>query len=57
VSLQTLWHLRWYPGAPNRIDVIVSVDTTAPEVIKAIEQAADKTGIELERIRVEEEPE
>lgn len=38
----------WSPG------VLLIVDTTAPAVLEAIERAAERYGIELERVEEEE---
>ena len=37
-----------------KLNVVLSVDTTAPLVVAAIEYAAAKNGIELERIEEDE---
>lgn len=45
MTARTMWRLR---GAD--FDVQLVVDTTAPEVVAAIEQAARQNGLELERV-------
>jgi hypothetical protein len=47
---RTVWRLKAIPSWPTYLDVQVVVDTTAPMVVKAIEQAAEAHGIELEKI-------
>jgi hypothetical protein len=46
----TTWRLTRIPDWPNELDIRVVVDTTAPLVIAAIEQAAERQGLELERV-------
>jgi hypothetical protein len=47
--MKTTWKIKGLPNWPNRIDVQLSVDTTAQPVIDAIELAAKLNGIVLER--------
>jgi hypothetical protein len=50
-ALRTRWLLRRVPDWPNDVAVELVVDTTAPTVVEAIEQAAASNGIELQRMR------
>ena len=43
-------------GRPMRVDVRLSVDTTARAVVRAIERAAASHGVTLERVKQKEEP-
>jgi len=49
---RTAWRLRAIDGVPRLrgLDVQLTVDTTAPAVVDAIETAAALHGIELERV-------
>jgi hypothetical protein len=46
----TAWRLVRVPDFPNRLDIQLVVDTTAPAVVEAIEEAAKRNGIVLERM-------
>ena len=48
--LQTTWRLTQIPTLPQRLQITLVVDTTAPAVIEAVEKAAARHGIWLERI-------
>lgn len=51
--LQTRWRLSAIAGNAWRnddLDLTLTVDTTAPVVVNAIERAAERHGVELERI-------
>jgi hypothetical protein len=48
--LQTRWRIVSVPHLPNTLDVLVVVDTTARPIITAIEDAATRAGIVLERV-------
>jgi hypothetical protein len=45
----TRWRLTQTPGRP-RLELELVVNTTAPAVVDAIEQAAARAGVELERL-------
>jgi pyrrolidone-carboxylate peptidase len=47
---RTVWRLVRVPEWPNRINVEMVVDTTADAVVAAIEEAAARNGIALERV-------
>ena len=53
MSLATRWRIAGVPQLPQSLNVYLTVDTTAPAVISAVEQAAYMYGIALVR---EEEP-
>jgi cell division ATPase FtsA len=53
-QLRTVWRLVRVPELAQRLDVELVVDTTAPAVVEAIEAAAERAGVELERVGVEE---
>jgi len=46
---RTTWQIRGLPNWPSKIQVELSVDTTAKPVLDAIETAAKLNGIDLER--------
>lgn len=48
--LQTRWRIRTLPNWPGTLDVMIVVDTTARPVVTAIEDAATRAGIVLERV-------
>jgi hypothetical protein len=48
--MQTRWRIRAVPDLPQRLDVELIVDTEAPAVIQAIEEAAATNGVQLERL-------
>jgi hypothetical protein len=49
-TLETRWRIVGLPDWPNRVDVVLTVDTTAPVVVDAVERAADCAGVELWRL-------
>jgi hypothetical protein len=54
---RTVWRIRGidFPGRFASLDVQLVVDTTAAEVIDAIETAAGLNGIQLERVDYNDE--
>jgi hypothetical protein len=46
---QTVWRIVAIADTAFRLDVPLVVDTTAPAVVEAIEEAASKNGITLKR--------
>jgi hypothetical protein len=50
----TVWRITGLEGW-GRLDVLLIVETTATGVVAAIEQAAERQGIELERVEPEDE--
>jgi hypothetical protein len=53
---RTAWRVVGVPDFPNRLDVMLVVDTTAPAVIDALEAAAAGAGVRLERVELGPEP-
>jgi hypothetical protein len=49
----TAWRIVGLPNRPG-LDVRLSVETTAPAVVEAIEKAAAASGVELERVESSE---
>jgi hypothetical protein len=50
--LNTVWRITGLEGW-GRLDVLLVVETTAPQVVAAIEAAAAANGIELEQVEPE----
>lgn len=48
---RTVWRLVGYPEWPGKLDVELTVDTAAPEVVEAVERAAAANGLELVRVQ------
>lgn len=48
--LQTRWRIRAVPDWPNVVNVELVVDTTASPIVDAIERAASRAGVRLERL-------
>ena len=46
----THWRIVGMDDWPNRLNISLVCDTTAPSVIEAIEKAAESNGIELVRV-------
>jgi hypothetical protein len=44
----TVWRITGLPGVHVNVDVTLTVDTTSPIVIAALEHACDEYGIRLE---------
>jgi hypothetical protein len=55
VKLSTRWLILHVPDWPSRLSVELSVDTVSKSVVEAIEQAAERNGIELRRLPEEVE--
>lgn len=53
--MKTIWRLEAVPELPQRLDIKLVVDTTAPAVVEAIEEAAAQNGVLLVRETEEEE--
>jgi hypothetical protein len=47
---QTQWRLTQIPDVPQALEITLAVDTTAPAVVRAVEEAAFKYGVKLERV-------
>jgi hypothetical protein len=52
----TRWRLAAISNWPGRLDVTLAVDSTAPMVVNAIENAAAHWGVDLERLKEGEQP-
>ena len=48
--MTTAWVIRSVSGWPKRLAFTLTVDTEAPAIVEAIEEAADRNGIVLERV-------
>jgi hypothetical protein len=47
---QTTWRITGFTDWPNTVSIELTVDTDAPGVLTAIENAAANYGIQLERV-------
>lgn len=56
-QLLTRWRLVGVPDLPQRLNIELVVDTTAPVVLNAIEKAAWRNNVVLERLDDPEEAE
>ena len=53
----TRWSLSAIEGFSSSLDLVLSVDTRASAVITAIEEAAERQGIELQRSELDDQAE
>ena len=51
----TRWRIVGVPGLPDRLQILLLVDTVAPIVTDTVERAARENGIELVRLEDEDE--
>lgn len=49
-ELRIVWRLVRVSELPQRLELELVVDTAAPAIIEAIEAAAERAGVELERV-------